>query len=104
MMQQAENTTCVSLDVKVAIPAQMQVKILSRYHGAGFMMIETLCNIIECQCSMTASDLKEILLGEPAYVYTANTMTMSVSVTKFMIVASASDASTCIVHTHDDDP
>lgn len=68
----------------------------------GLLLVATDPNIIEQQCSVTASGIMNILLGVPFYIYIANMSAKSVLLPKHMMVASATNVATCTVHVQSD--
>lgn len=66
--------------------------VLVRWQCAGFMKIETNCNVLERQCSMTAQGLMDSLPGKPFYVCIESFRAKLVNRPKFMIVAPSSNS------------
>lgn len=72
--------------------------------GAELLTTETHHIVFEHRYSMTAQGLIDILPGMPFYLFVANLTANRVNVPKFMIVALAFNAFSCIIQAHNDGP
>lgn len=86
---------------QIMILAHMQATVLVFFQGTAPMKIEMHCNIVGCKFSLSGRGLMQILPGKSFQEYNVNLMAKQVTLTKFMIVAIASNAPTCIVDTCD---
>lgn len=86
---------------QMTIPATLQAALLVSSEGAGLMRIETLHSVAERQCYMTVQDQIDVLLGKHLRPH-PNLTSRLIKVLKFMIVVSAWNVSTRIIHEKDD--
>lgn len=98
-----EKALCL-VERQFAIQAYMKVAVLFRCQEAGIIQIETHCNIIGLRCFMTERGLMHILPGKPFYLYITNLKAKQTNLPNDLIVPSASNAPTCIIHAQDDEP
>lgn len=66
------------------------------------MMIETYCNVVERQSSMTALLVTDTVFSKPFYVYIAKFDGEAAQCTEFLIVVSMSSSPTSIIQARDD--
>lgn len=95
------NLCCVAR--LITVPAYTQAAVLVSCQSAGLMTIETDHDVVECRCSITARGLMYILTGKQFYTYIANLTARPGNLQRFVIVDSASNAATCIIHARDDE-
>lgn len=71
--------------------------------GAGLITIEAHGNFVERRCFMAARCVMDILPRKQFCVYIGNLTAKEITQPKFMIVAYALNASTCVIHARDDE-
>lgn len=86
------------------IPSYSHAAVLVSCRGAGLMTIETHRNGVEYGSSTTARDLMDILPGKLTLRLYGKPDCKAGEFAEFMIVASASNAPSCMIRAHDDEP
>lgn len=81
----------------------MQGAVLINCQCTGLMTVDTLRNIVDCLCFMTAQILMEVVSCKLIYVSLANLTAKQVILSRFMIFPSAKKGETCTIRAKDDE-
>lgn len=85
------------------ILAYSKVAVMASFRGPRLVMIDPHQNVVERRCFMITPAVMNILQSKPFYVYIANVTAGRLDLPEHLVVASASNAWSCILHKRDDE-